>query len=122
MTFIQQYEGCEDLRIIIELWNGISDDLVKRNLSVVKEDPEALLWFIIDLLIHQQKVQVLNLFHHPETGKSLQGRFKVLYYVTLLLNKKTEKNLKLKIPPEIQTTINKVLDYIAEKEKFYGYC
>ena len=121
LKYILQYEGCEDLKIIIELWNGIFNDVEKRTLSVIKEEPDALFWFIIDLLIHQQKAPVLNLFNHPEAGKTLQERYKVLHYVSLILNKKTENNLNLKIPPEIQTTIHEVTEYIVEKEKFYGY-
>jgi len=91
-------------------------------MNIVKEQSDALFWFIIELLIHQQKQQVLNLFYHPETGKILKDRYKVLHYVSLILNKKTDNNLCLRIPPEIQTTINEVIDYILEKEKFYGYC
>ena len=121
LTYISQYEGCEDLRIIIELWNGIFNDVEKRTLSVVKKEPDSLLWFIIDLMIHQQKMLVSNLFNHPEVGKTLQEKFKVLHYISLLSNKKVLHNLILKIPPEIKTTIDEVISYINEKEKFYGY-
>ena len=121
LSYISQYEGCEDLRIIIELWNGIFHDTEKRTLAVIKKEPEALLWFIIDLLIHQQKALVSNLFNHPDVGKTLQEKFKVLHYISLLSNKKVNKNLNLKIPPEIKTTIDEVIGYIVEKEKFYGY-
>ena len=121
LTYILQYEGCEDLRIIIELWNDIFNDVENRTLAVVKECPDILFWLIIDLLIHQRKIQVMNLFNHSEAGKTLQEKFKVLHYVSRLLNKKTDNNLRLKIPPEIQTTINEVIEYIVEKEKFYGY-
>jgi len=38
-----------------------------------------------------------------------------------LLNKKTENNLVLKIPPELDETIKEVKEDIAEQEKFYGY-
>ena len=121
LTYISQYEGCEDLQIIIELWNGIFDNVEKRTLNVVKKEPDSLLWFIIDLLIHQQKALVSHLFNHPDVGKTLQEKFKVVHYISLLSNKKVDKNLKLKIPPEIKTTIDEVIGYIIEKEKFYGY-
>jgi hypothetical protein len=39
----------------------------------------------------------------------------------LILNKKTEDNLILKIPPEIKNTIDEILNLIEEQEKFYGY-
>ena len=121
LSIISKYEGCGDLGIIIELWNGIFNDIVKRTLEVVKEDPDTLFWFIINLLIHQQKALVLNLFNYPESGKSLQDKFKVLHYVSLLLSNKSKNNIYLRIPPEIKSTINEVISYIEEKEKFYGY-
>ena len=121
LTYIQQYEESEALRIIIELWNGIFADVEKRTLAVVKESPNTLYRFIIELLIQQQKVLVLKLFNHPEVGQMLQEKLKILHYVCLILNKKTDNNLSLKIPPEIKTTIDEIISYIVEKEKFYGY-
>ena len=121
LTIIPKYEGCEDLRIIIELWSGIFIDIENRTLEVIKKEPETLFWFIINLLIHQQKALVLNLFNHIETGKTLQDKFKVLHYVSLLINNKTKNYLCLRIPPEIKSTIDEVITYIEEKEKFYGY-
>ena len=121
LKYIQQYRENEDFQIIIEIWNGIFTDVEERSLKIIKEEPQTLKSFIINLLIHQQKTLVLDLFNHPETGKTLQNEMKALHYVCLLLNKKTENNLILRIPPEIQTTINEIIRYIEEKEKFYGY-
>jgi len=121
LAYIQQYEGCEDLRIIIELWIGIFNDVEKRALAVIKENPDTLFWFVTYLLIHQQKVLVLNLFNHSEVGQALQEKLKILHYICLILNKKTENSIGLKIPPEIHTTIDEVIDYIMGKEKFYKY-
>jgi len=121
LKYIQQYKGSEDLQIIIELWTGIFKDVEKRTLAVVKEDPDNLDLFIRHLLIHQQKILVLNLFNHPEVGQRLQDKYKALHYVCLLLNKKTEDNLTLRIPPEIRPTIDEIIDDIMEEEKRYGY-
>ena len=121
LAYIQQYKGSEDLRIIIELWTGIFNNVEKRTLAVVKEEPDNLDWFIRHLLVHQQKVLVLNLFNHQEVGQKLQDKYKVLHYVCLLLNRKTEGNLTLRIPPEIQSTIEDIINDIAEEEKNYGY-
>jgi len=121
LKYIRQCEGWDDLQTIIELWNGIFKDIEERTLTVIKENSDNLVWFIIELLIHQQKIPVLNLFNHPELGQVLRDKLKVLHYVCLLLNKKTENNLILRIPPEIQSTIDEVIRYILEKEKFYGY-
>jgi len=121
LEYIRQYEGNEALQIIIEIWNGIFNEVEQRTLAIVKENPDFLSPFIVELLSHQQKALILNLFNHPDTGQMLQDKLKALHYVCLLLNKKTENNLSLKIPPEIQTTINEIIGYIASKEKFYGY-
>ena len=121
LKYIQQYIGSEDFQIIIEIWNGIFNEVEERTLKVIKEDPSTLNSFIINLMIHQQKELVLKMFNHPEVGKSLQNKLKVMYYVCLLLNNKTNNNLLLRIPPEIQPTINEVINYIKKKEKFYKY-
>ena len=93
----------------------------QRTLNVVREEPDLLAVFIFELLVHQQKALVLNLFNHPEVEQMLQDKYKVLHYVCLILNKKTEGNLRLKIPPEIQETIKDIINDIEEKEKYYGY-
>ena len=120
LEYIQRYKGVEDLQIIIELWNGIFKDLENRALAAIKEVPD-LSWFIRHLLIHQQKILVFNLFNHPEVGQSLQDKYKTLHYVCLILNKKTEDNLILRIPPEIRPTIDEIIEDILEEEKRYGY-
>jgi len=122
LSIIPKYEGCEDLKIIIEIWNGVFNEVEKRTLAVITEEPSTLFWFIISLLIHQQKKMVLSIFNHQEVGKTLQNKFKILHYVSLLLNNKTNNNLCLRIPPEVKSTVDEVMNYIAEKEKFYGYC
>ena len=121
LNYIQKCEGDDDLRIIIEIWNGIFKNLENRTLAVVREEAKPLNWFFRHLLIHQQRVLVLNLFNHLEVGQMLQDRFSVLYYVCRLLNNKEDKNLDLIIPPEIRGTVDDVMNDIAEKEKFYGY-
>ena len=121
LKYVQQYEVDKNFQIIVEIWNGIYNDIDKRMLSVVSEESEVLCRFIVDLLIHQQKKLVMNLFNHPEAGRMLQAKLKILHYVCLMLNKNTENNLNLRIPPEIAETISEVMNYIIEKEKFYGY-
>jgi energy-coupling factor transporter ATP-binding protein EcfA2 len=121
LKYIQQYDVRVSLQIIIELWNGIFRDVEKRTLAVVMEEPDTANLFIFHLLIHQQKILVLNLFNHPDVGQKLQDEYKVLHYVCLILNKKTEDNLILKIPPEIKETIDGVINKIADNERFYGY-
>lgn len=106
------------LKLIIEIWNGLFDNVEARALEIVKEQEDAA-DFIHDLLVQYQKALVLKLFRNEEVGNLLKEKYAVLYYVTLILNNETQDNLLLKIPPEIQSTIDNVLDNIAEKQAFY---
>jgi len=108
-------------QLTIELWNGIFNDVENRMMAIVKEENgEDLEEFIIDLLVQQQKNLVLRLFQHVELGVQLQEKYIVLYYATLLLTNITDENLKLRIPPEIQSTIDEVLEKIAQQQQFYS--
>ncbi len=112
----------KETQIIIEIWNGIFKDLENRVVDVIKEkNLENIEELIQDLLIQQQKTLVLSLFHHAEIGKNLQDKYMVFYYVTLIINNQLENNLMLRIPPELQTTIDDVIAKIKERQNFYGY-
>jgi type III secretion system FlhB-like substrate exporter len=58
------------------------------------------------------------MFHHKEFGASLKEKYLPLYYATELLTGK-ENNIELRIPPELQETVNDILKYIAERQKVY---
>lgn len=107
--------------LIAEIWNGVFKDVEKRVVEMVKDNSDNLDDFLTDLLIHQQKNLVLKLFNNENFGLLLQEKYAVIYYVCQLINHPNEENLGLKIPPEIESTIVEVLDYIKEKEQFYGY-
>ena len=90
-------------------------------MAIFKEKKgENLEEFIVDLLVQQQKNLVLRLFQNPELGMQLQEKYSVLHYVTLLLNNVHDENLKLRIPPEIQSTIDDVLEKIAQQQQYYS--
>lgn len=112
----------KETQLIVEIWNGIFNDIEERTSSIIKEKSgDNLNEFLFDLLVQQQKNLVLGLFENKEFGRMLQEKYAVLYYVTLLLNDHKEENLLLRIPPELKTTINEVMSKISEKEVFYGY-
>ena len=109
-------------QIIVEMWNGVFNDVEKRIWEIVKEkNGEELTPFFTNLLIQQQKNLVFQIFTSNEWGKILQEKYLPLYYAVLILNHKTEDNLLLKIPPEIESTVNEIVETIKEREKFYGY-
>lgn len=108
--------------IVVELWSGIFNNLENRIVEIINESKgEDLEEFLIDLLIHQQKNLVLRLFQNEDFGKMLQEKYTVFYYACLLLNKSQDENLALRIPPELQATIDDVLAKINERAAFYGY-
>lgn len=108
--------------IIAEIWNGIFNNVEDRIIAMINESKgEDMNEFFVDLLIQQQKNLVLRLFLNEEFGKMLQDKYAVLYYVNLLLTKSQDENLALRIPPELQSTIDDVLLKIKERAEFYGY-
>ena len=112
-----------ELKLVIEIWNGIFDNVEQRSVEILKENPENdFSTFISQLLVHQQYSLVHNLFTHPELGKMLQDKYQVLYYVEQILNKnKDMEKILLKIPPELRSTVDEVMEYIQLRERFYGY-
>ncbi len=108
--------------LVVEIWNGIFNNVENRIITIINESKgDDLNEFFVDLLIHQQKNLILRLFSNPEFDQMLQEKYTVLYYVSLLLNKSQDENLALRIPPELQSTIDDVMLKIKERAEFYGY-
>lgn len=108
--------------IIIEIWNGIFDNLENRLIANFEENKFLDLELIIyQLLIQQQKSLMLKLFNNKIIGKNLKDRYGIFYYATLILNNLDKENLNLKIPPEITNTLEDVMKLIFEEQKKYGY-
>lgn len=119
---LQNNSSLERYVIIIEIWNGVFKDVENRaNAVIVESKGEDLEEFLFELLVQQQKNLVYKLFTNENFGKMLQEKYAVLYYVSLFLNAKQDENLKLRIPPEIESTFDDVLLKITEREIFYGY-
>jgi TPR repeat protein len=107
--------------LIIELWNGIFNDVENRAIEIIKDENDKIIEeLLFDLLVQQQKNLVLRLFQHIELGAQLQEKYMVLYYVTLLLTSPQDENLRLRIPPELQSTIDEVLEKIINEQKRYS--
>lgn len=107
--------------IIIEIWNGLFENLEKKiNLYISEYSYKDLDWLIENLLYQEQKHLVLSLFENEHHGKELRERYALLYYATLLLTNKTENNLELRIPPEVQPTVQEIVETVKEKNAFYA--
>ncbi len=108
-------------QIIIEVWNGIFENLQNKITALLKESNyDKLNWFFEQLLIQEQLNLVFNLFTDAAHGPELQKRYAPLYYAVLLLNNKTENNLTLRIPPEIMPTVNEIIDSVKKGQQFYS--
>ena len=118
--YIGRYEGIDIGNIIIEIWAGVFHTVEERAIIVCSEKGESV-WFIERLLIHYQKCLVDKLFHHTEFGKRLQEQYTVLYYASQILNGKgNENNLRLRIPPELESTVESVLNNIKTEQERYS--
>jgi len=122
--YIDKYEDIykenDIAKILIEIWAGVFNNIEERAIAACKEERENV-YFIERLLVHHQKSLVDKLFHHAEFGKRLQDKYTVLYYASQILNgKEKENNLKLRIPPELQTTVNDVLENIKSEQERYS--
>jgi len=118
--YIGGYKGNDIGKILIEIWAGVFNSVEERAVAACSEKREST-WFIKHLLIHHQKSLVDKLFHHLEFGKRIQEQYTVLYYASQILNgKEKENNLRLRIPPELETTIEDVLQNIKDEQERYS--
>jgi len=118
----KKYEAIKkDLdKLILEIGAGVFNSVEERAVAACSEKMENAL-FIKQLLVYHQKSLVDKLFHHTEFGKRLQEQYTVLYYVNQILNgKENENNLKLRIPPELESTVEDVLRKIKTEQDRYS--
>ncbi|MDR3697670.1 tetratricopeptide repeat protein [Mucilaginibacter sp.] len=112
------------LKILLTLWNGdIKEACLKfQNLiSTYIDDTEAFGFIqqtLLQFLVHNQINFILKLFRDKVFGKQLLENCKPIFYAASILSKE-DKVIELKAPPEIQGTINEILDYVNEKRNFY---
>ena len=118
--YINKYEGRDIAKIIIEIWVGIFNNIEERTINICRKNEEKYV-FIRDLLVFHQKSLVDKLFHHAEFGKRLQEKYTILYYASQILNgKENENNLRLRIPPELQSALDDVLKNIKSEQERYS--
>jgi TPR repeat protein len=107
--------------IKIRLWNGVFDNIQADIEQVIKSvEYEGLTAFLTKLLNLSQTHTVLSLFESEAHGSELKSRYDLIYYATLILAKKTDGNLLLKIPPEVLPTVEDIVTKVKEKQAFYA--
>lgn len=108
------------VNILYNLWNGNFQNISNKVTDLVKEEDGIDEMFLTHLLVHYQKNLVWKLFNDPETGVLLKNKFAPLYFATSILidNEESKLNL-LKTPPEIEETVNDILNKIENLRKEY---
>lgn len=110
----------KDVQIIIELWNGIFNNIRERVYELLTNHHKPNDFIILELLVHQQTQLVNSLFEDEVVGKKLQQEFPQFYYASqLLYGKGGDENIDLKIPPEIKETVEQLIGHIKEKQKLF---
>lgn len=108
------------LRIILRIWFGEIQGVQKEVFEIAKMKDGIDETFILHLLIHYQKNLVWQLFNHPDIAAKLKEKFNPLYYATaMLVDDEASKLVRLKIPPEINETVQGILRKIEELRKEY---
>ncbi len=104
---------------IIEIWNGIFNDVSNRMEAFVDNLPiEMLSDLILFLLSLNQKNLVLSYFESDKYGKELQDKLPLLYFATLILNNRI-KNPELEMPEEVIPIVLDIVKEITQYMKFY---
>lgn len=105
--------------IILYAWAGQFEELnIALKNYISKQTYKDFEVIIRSLLVHHQNNIVVKLFYNNELGQELTERFQPLHYAANLIIKK-DSNTELKIPPELQDTVNKILEEIKQEQRFY---
>ncbi|HBL77523.1 MAG: hypothetical protein A2W90_10270 [Bacteroidetes bacterium GWF2_42_66] len=106
--------------ILIRLWNGDTNKIDEEIWEIAKSEEGLDKLFVLHLLVHYQKNIVWKIFNDLEIRDQMKDKFKPLYYATSILinDKETELN-RLKIPPEIEDTVNDILREIERLRGMY---
>ncbi len=110
----------QELKIILEIWNGIFNDLHNRITIIISNNTEAD-WgpFIQELLVHYQTTVVKNIFEHDKLSKELLDKYLIYYYATLILSNDNDSKIKISFPPEFEEPLQSVLEYIKSMQALY---
>jgi energy-coupling factor transporter ATP-binding protein EcfA2/DNA-binding transcriptional regulator GbsR (MarR family) len=106
--------------IVIKLWNGEFDGMEADVINLINREKEMIPEIVFFLLVHYQENFVHKLFHQKELGQILTDEILPLFYAARLLSNK-DSQITLKIPPEIQESVDKILSEIKEgRQHLYG--
>lgn len=110
----------EFFSIIVDVWMGQLSNLESRSeQALANHDWTHADFFLTLMLAHHQVNLVIKLFTNTAFGEKLKEEHLPLYYAALLLAEK-ERNLDLKVPPEIKETVDlQVAEIRRLREKYH---
>ncbi len=106
------------LMIRINAWIGKFNTIEKDMIQLIRDENDYVWSTIMQLLVHHQTKLVVNLFENPEIGQELKEQYILLYFLSNILND-SNSNISLKIPPELQATVNQMSNIIKTEQNFY---
>lgn len=109
----------EEAFIVVCIWIGDISKAIEQLNQLITDENYDYLGFVFENLLYHFQVNLVNeIFNNAENGMRLQEKFLPLYFaVNLIVD--IEKNLSLRIPPEIQETVTKIIKRVKEKQEFY---
>jgi DNA-binding transcriptional regulator GbsR (MarR family) len=108
----------QTVSILVNVWCGNLQHLHSEVSNFVKAYPDES-WAILErLLCHGQFNLVYQIFQSSETAETLRELYSPLYYACLILTQGKE-NIHLKIPPEIASTVSKIIQEVTSAIEYY---
>jgi DNA-binding transcriptional regulator GbsR (MarR family) len=104
------------IEFIFDIWHGKLKNLEERAINLFQQSRwDVQDYFFIWVLAHGQANLVMKLFSNEHFGMQLKEKFLPMYYAAnILANNGEQDNNYLKIPPELQETVDQLLARIDE--------
>jgi hypothetical protein len=123
LSFAKQYSNlrkndkrAETVVFALSLWNGHFENLHERTKILLSIENPFRETILKELLIHHQKQLALTLMNEDP---ALKEAYAPLYYAARLLATPQDQDFALTIPPELADTIEEIVAYIRERQRFY---
>ncbi len=122
--FGKMHPRSKPVHMILSLWIGetgiMSEAKVVMHQLGLDESTRTLELLIKGSLVHHQKNIVWNWFQDEKLGEPLKEIVRPLYYTAAhFINSKEAKQVRLSQPPELEETVQSIIENIRERQRFY---
>jgi hypothetical protein len=101
-------DDISNLTVILKVWNGKFENLREELHGLINEGREKPAMLVVNLLAHHQVELVNEMFYAHE---NIVDKVRPLYYLANLFQVGSN-NTSLKIPPELEETVNRLRDSV----------